>query len=57
VKKFRIFFLELLAKFNDFVNSDDCIEKIASKSIGLKPVIIQKRFEVDKDRFYLVKKI
>jgi len=34
VKNLRFFF-ELLAKFSDFVNSDDCIGKITSKSIGL----------------------
>ena len=34
-------FLEILPKFCDFVNSDDCIGKITSKSIRLKPVCIQ----------------
>ena len=32
---FAVLFFEMLSKFNDFVNSDDCIGKIKSKSIGL----------------------
>ena len=35
-------FFEILPNFNDFVNSDDCIGKITSKSIRLKSVFIQK---------------
>ena len=38
-----------------FVNSDDCIGKITSKSIRLPPVLIQTKCEVDQKRFYLVK--
>ena len=32
------FFFKLLPKFNDFINSDDCIGTITSKSIRLQPV-------------------
>ena len=35
---FAFFFLEILPKFSDFINSDDWIGKIASKSIRLQPV-------------------
>ena len=34
--------------FSDFVNFDDCIRKITTKSIRLLPVYVQKRFEVNK---------
>ena len=50
------FFLELLPKFNDFINSDDYIGKIASKSIRLQPVFIQKIFVFNKKILFLVKK-
>ena len=35
-------FYRLLPKFSDFINSDDCIEKITSKSIRLQPDFIFK---------------
>ena len=41
--------LELLPKFTDFLNSDNCIGKIASKSIRINSVFIQ-------IFFYLLKK-
>ena len=34
---FGVFFFEILPKFSDFVNSDDWIGKITSKSIKLYP--------------------
>ena len=37
---FMHFFLELLSEFSDFVNSDDYVGKITSKSIGQYPVFI-----------------
>ena len=40
-------FFKLLPKFSDFINSDDSLGKIISKSIRLKPVLFQKRFEVN----------
>ena len=40
---FAVFFFEIFPKFCDFVNSDDCIEKITSKAIRLQPVFIQKK--------------
>ena len=36
------FFFKWLLKFSDFINSDNCIRKITSKSIILYPVFIQK---------------
>ena len=38
---FFAFFFKLLSKFRNFINSDDCIGKIQSKSIRLYPVFIQ----------------
>ena len=35
---------EILKKFNDFVNSDDCIGKITSKPIRLYPIFIKKNY-------------
>ena len=35
--------LKLMPEFSDFINSDDCIGKITSKSIKLFPVFIQKK--------------
>ena len=32
------FFFKLLQEFTDFINSDNCIGKIASKSIRIDPV-------------------
>ena len=49
------FFLQLfklLPKLSDFINSDDCIGKIASKYITLCPVFILKRFISDDKRDY-----
>ena len=43
---FRFFlavFFKLLPKFTDFINSDNCIEKITSKSIRTHPVFILKQ--------------
>ena len=54
----QFFFFELLQKFNDFVNSDDCIGKITSKSISLYPIFIKKKdLKSIKNRFFLVKKL
>ena len=39
---FYVVFKEILPKFSDFLNSDDCIGKITSKSITLQPVFILK---------------
>ena len=40
---FAVFFFELLPKFSDFENYNDCIEKITLKSIRLHPVFIEKK--------------
>ena len=45
---FLSFFFEPILKFSDFINSDDCIGKIAPKSIRLQPVCIKKKCEVNK---------
>ena len=37
---FLTLFFKLVLKFSDFINSDDCIGKITSKSIRLYPVLI-----------------
>ena len=37
------FFFELLSKFSDIINSDDCIGKITSKSVRLQPFLIQEK--------------
>ena len=43
----------ILPKFNNFVNSDDCIGKITSKYIRLQPVFIQKtKIEVNKKQTF-----
>ena len=49
MKKYRVFFsfFKLLLKFSDFVNSDDCIGKITSKSIRLF-FFIKKKIEVNR---------
>ena len=52
---FKVYF-ELLPKLSDFVNSDDSIGKITSKFIGRCPVCIEKRFEDNKKKLFLVKK-
>ena len=39
------FFFKLLTKFIDFINYDDFIGKVTSKSIKLYPVFIKKIFE------------
>ena len=41
-KKIQVFPVKILPKFSDFINSDDCIRKIKSKSIRLYPGFIQK---------------
>ena len=53
---FLQFFFEILPKFIDFVNSDDCIEKIIQKSIDYNQFLFENRFEVIKKQiFFLVK--
>ena len=47
-EKWKIFFvfavlIILLPKFSDFINSDDCMGKITSKSVRLYPVFNQKK--------------
>ena len=37
---FMQFFFKFLPKFTDFINSDDCIGKITSKSIRMNPVFL-----------------
>ena len=44
-------FYEILPKFSDFINSDDCIGKITSKSMRLQPVFIQKILSFSSDFF------
>ena len=41
LKIVAIFFLEILTKFSDFENVDNCIRKITSKSTRLQPVSIK----------------
>ena len=41
------FLFKVLLKFSNFLNFDDCIGIITSKSLRLYPVIIKKRFEVN----------
>ena len=54
---FQLFFFELLPKFSDFVNSNDCIGKVTSKAIWLYPVFIKKKIIIImKNRFFVVKK-
>ena len=59
--KFFRFFLQflfkLLPKFSDFINSDDCIVKITSKSIRIYPVFIQKRLNLFKKGIIFSEKI
>ena len=38
-----VLFFKLLPKLSDFIYSDDCIEKITSKSARLYPVFIQNK--------------
>ena len=47
---FLQFFFKLLPKFSDFINSDNCIEKITSKPIRLYPVFIQKNIYFNKKK-------
>ena len=49
---------EILPKFRDFLNFDDCIGKITSKSIRLQPVLIKKlRFEDDEKQIFSSEKM
>ena len=48
-------FFKILSKFSDFAYSDGCIGRITSKSIRLQTLFIEKRFEVNKNRFFPVK--
>ena len=50
------FFYKLLPNFSDLINSDDCIEKITSKSIGLYPVFVFKKLIQWKKGLFLLKK-
>ena len=47
---FFVVFEEILQKFRDFVNSDDCIGKSSSNSIRLQPVVFEKRLESNKKK-------
>ena len=49
---FLKFFLELLLKLSDFLNSDDSMGKITPKFIRVYPVFVKKRFKVSKNRFF-----
>ena len=61
IKMFLFFFLlEILQKFNDLVNSDDCIGKITSKSIRLQQFFYRKKIKdlkLIKNRFYSSEKM
>ena len=51
LKKCRFFYryiFKVLQKFSDFVNSDDCIEKLTSKYVRLYPVFIKRICEMNK---------
>ena len=52
MKMYRVFFcsffLEILPKFSDFVNSDDYVSKKKSKFIKLQPVFFSKKIAVNK---------
>ena len=52
----QLFFFKLLLKFSDFINSDDGIRKITSKSNRLQPVFVLKRFEANKKTDFHIKK-
>ena len=48
--KFEVFFAvfkEILPKFSDFVNSNDCIRKITPNILDYNQVLFKKRFEVN----------
>ena len=45
-------FFEMLLKFSDLINPDNCIAKIISKSIRLQPVFIKKKFEVNIEQIF-----
>ena len=50
-KNFRFYFavfFKLLPKFSDFINYDDSVGKMTSKSIRLYPVFIKKSFNLIK---------
>ena len=53
----QFFFFKLLLKLTGLLNSDDCIGKIISKSIRLKPVFIKKWFEVNKKQVFSSEKL
>ena len=54
---FAIFFLEILPKFSDFVNSYDNIGNIPSKSIRLQPIfILKKKLKLIKNKIFSIKK-
>ena len=42
---FAVFFIKLLPNVSYFINSDDCIRKITSKSIWLYPGLFRKGFQ------------
>ena len=42
---FTVYF-ELIPNYSDFINSDDCMEKITSIFIGLYPFFIQKKISI-----------
>jgi len=42
------FFFKFLPKFSDFINSDDSIEKITSKSIRLYLILFKKIYDLIK---------
>ena len=54
---FCSFFFKLLPKCSDFINSDDCIGKITSKSIRLKPSFILKNVEVIDRQIFSIEKM
>ena len=47
---FFAFFFPLLPKFNDFINPDDYMKKMTSKSTRLYPVFIQTKICILKKR-------
>ena len=47
MENFRFFLFKLLPNFDDFINSDDGIGKIATKSIRLYPVFIPKKILIE----------
>ena len=55
---FRFFFIEILPKFSDFVNSDDASGNKTLQNVSdYNPFLIKKRFEVIKKQTFSCEKL